>query len=62
MWGILAKVGGTILTGLGLDWAINSYSENQAAAEQQAKNINIGKLIVGGAAIYIGYLLLKGKF
>lgn len=59
MWGALAKVGGTILAGLGLDWALNSYEENQAQQEQQAKNINIGKVIVGASAIYLGYVMMK---
>lgn len=59
MWGALAKIGGAVLTGLGVDWAIRSYNESQAAAEQQQKNINTGKVIVGAAAIYLGYLLLK---
>ena len=60
MWGALAKIGGAVLTGLGVDWAISSYNESQAAAEQQQqKNINTGKVIVGAAAIYLGYLLLK---
>ena len=59
MWGALAKIGGAVLTGLGVDWAISSYNESQAAAEQQQKNINTGKVIGGAAAIYLGYLLLK---
>ena len=59
MWGALAKIGGAVLTGLGVDWAISSYNESQVAAEQQQKNINTGKVIVGAAAIYLGYLLLK---
>ncbi len=59
MWGAIAKVGGTILAGLGLDWALNSYEENQTAAAQQSKNINIGKFIVGASAIYLGYVMLK---
>lgn len=59
MWTALAKVGGAILTGLGVDWAISSYNESQAASEQQQKNIQTGKVIVGAAAIYLGFLLLK---
>lgn len=59
MWGVLAKIGGAVLTGLGVDWAISSYNESQAAAAQQQKNVNTGKVIVGAAAIYLGYLLLK---
>ncbi len=59
MWGILAKVGGAVLTGLGIDWAIGAVQENQAAAAQQAKNVQVGKVIVGASALYLGYLLLK---
>jgi len=59
MWGALAKIGGAVLTGLGVDWAISSYNQSQAQAAQQEKNINTGKVIVGAAAVYLGYLLLK---
>ncbi len=59
MWGALAKVGGTVLAGLGIDWAIGSYQESAAEAAQREKNQQIGKGIVGAAAIYLGYLLLK---
>lgn len=59
MWGLLAKVGGAVLTGLGIDWAISTVQENQAAAAQQEKNVQVGKVIVGASALYLGYLLLK---
>lgn len=59
MWGAFAKIGGAILTTLGVDWAINSYQQSAAEAEQQQKNIQTGKAIVGIAAIYLGFLLLK---
>jgi len=59
MWGAIAKIGGTILAGLGVEWAVNSYTENKQLTEQQQKNIQIGKIIVGVAAIYLGFILLK---
>ena len=59
MWGVLAKIGGAVLTGLGVDWAISSYNESQAAAEQQQENITTGKVIVGAAAIYLGDMQLN---
>lgn len=59
MWGVLAKIGGAILTGLGVEWAVDSYNESQAEAEQKQKNINTGKVIIGAASIYLGYLLMR---
>lgn len=59
MWGALAKIGGLVLGSLGVDWAISSYKENAAQQAQQEENIQVGKVVVGAAALYLGYLLLK---
>lgn len=59
MWSILAKVGGAVLTGLGVDWAISSYQQSAEEKARQEQNQKIGKGIVGAAALYLGYLLLK---
>lgn len=59
MWSILAKLGGTVLAGLGIDWAYDTYKENSAAAAQQQENIKVGKVIAGAAVVYLGYILLK---
>lgn len=59
MWGALAKVGGLVLGSLGIDWAIDSYKQNQTQQAQQAENIQVGKVIAGAGVIYLAYLLLK---
>ncbi len=59
MWGVLAKLGGGVLSAIGIDWAISAYQESAAEAAQREKNQQIGKGIVGAAAIYLAYLLLK---
>ena len=59
MWGALAKIGGLVLGSLGVDWAIGAYKENAAAQAQQEENIQVGKVFVGAAVLYLGYLLLK---
>lgn len=62
MWGTILKVGGSILAGLGLDWAYDSYQESQQQAAEEAqmnKQANWGKWILISAAVVLGYSLLK---
>ncbi|MBO6290589.1 MAG: hypothetical protein J6N45_09780 [Alphaproteobacteria bacterium] len=59
MWGALAKLGGAILATVGIDYAVDSYKENQAAAAADEKDAKIGKILVGAAALFVGYQLLK---
>lgn len=64
MWGALVKLGGAVLATLGIDWAVNEYSDYQAAqaeAKQDAKEAKLGKLLVIGAALFFGYKLLVRK-
>ncbi len=62
MWGIITKVGGSILAGLGLDWAWDSYKESQAQAQENAqmeKQANWGKYILIALIVGVSYKLLK---
>lgn len=59
MWAGLAKVGGLVLGSLGIDWAIDAYKENAAQQAQAEENKQVGKVIVGAAVLYLGYVLLK---
>lgn len=64
MWGAIAKLGGALLAGLGIDWAVDTYKENQAAnavAAQDAQEANWGKYILVAAALFFGYKLLTKK-
>lgn len=61
MWGTLAKLGGLVLTTIGLDYAVDSYKEKSAAEAQDAKEANIGKYVVLAAALFFGYKLLTRK-
>ncbi len=62
MWGTFLKLGGSLLAGLGIDWAWDSYQDSQAAAAEQAqmnKQANWGKWILITAAVLAGYSMLK---
>ncbi|MBP3687016.1 MAG: hypothetical protein J6J35_01475 [Alphaproteobacteria bacterium] len=62
MWGTFLKLGGSLLAGLGIDWAWDSYQESQATAVEQAqmnKQANWGKWILISAAVLAGYSMLK---
>lgn len=64
MWGAILKFGGALLAGLGLDYAVDAYKDNQAAnaeAAQNAQEANWGKYIVIAAALFFGYKLLTKK-
>lgn len=64
MWGAIAKLGGAILAGLGIDYAVGAYKENaaaNAAAAQDAQEANWGKYILTAAALFFGYKLLTKK-
>ena len=59
MFGALAKLGGAVVTALGIDWGISAYKENAAQQAQQEENIQVGKVILGVAVLYLGYVVLK---
>lgn len=62
MWGALAKVGGAILAGLGVDWAVSAVQDSQAAAAENAqmqRQAKWGKFILFGVVAYLGYRLLS---
>ncbi len=62
MFGTILKLGGSLLAGLGIDWAWDSYTEAQHAAVEQAqmnKQANWGKWILITAAVLVGYSMLK---
>lgn len=62
MWGTILKIGGSLLAGLGIDWAYDSYQQSQAEAAEQAqmnKQANWGKWILITAAVCMGYSMLK---
>lgn len=62
MWGTLLKVGGSILAAVGLDWAVDSYKENEAAkaeAAQMEKQAKWGKFILIGALVMVAYSMMK---
>ncbi len=62
MWGTVLKLGGSLLAGLGIDWAWDSYQDSQVAAAEQAqmnKQANWGKWILITAAVLVGYSMLK---
>ena len=61
MWGALAKLGGLVLTTIGIDYAVDSYREKSAEEAQDAKEANIGKYVVLAAALFFGYKLLTRK-
>lgn len=61
MWGALLKLGGALLTGLGIDYAVDAYKENQSEAAADAKEASWGKYIVMAAAVFFGYKLLTRK-
>lgn len=59
MWGALAKLGGAILATVGLDYAVDSYKESQAQAKADENEAKMGKVLLGAAALFLGYQLLK---
>lgn len=59
MFGALAKLGGAVAMALGIDWGISAYKENTAQQAQAEENKQVGKVIVGAAVLYLGYVLLK---
>lgn len=59
MWAGLAKIGGLVLGSLGIDYAIGAYKENAAAQAQAEENKQVGKVILGAAVLYLGFILLK---
>ena len=61
MWGALAKIGGLVLSTIGINYAVSSYQEKTAAEAQDAKEANVGKFILLGAILFIGYKLVTKK-
>lgn len=61
MWGALVKLGGLVLTTIGIDYAVDSYKEKSATEAQDAKEAKIGKYIVLAAVMFFGYKLLTKK-
>lgn len=64
MWGTLAKIGGSILAGLGIDWAYETVKENQTAKLEQAqmdKQAKWGKYILIATVIFVGYYAMGKK-
>lgn len=64
MWGTLAKVGASLLAGLGIDWAYSTVKENQEDAKEQAqmdKQAKWGKYILIGAMLLLGYSVMGSK-
>lgn len=61
MWGALAKLGGLVLSTIGINYAVSSYQEKSAAEAQDAKEANIGKFLLLGAFLFVGYKLLTKK-
>ena len=61
MWGALAKLGGLVLSTIGINYAVNSYQEKNAAEAADAKDANIGKFVLLGAVLFFGYKLLTKK-
>lgn len=64
MWGALVKLGGALLAGLGVDYAVDSYKEYTAEQKEKAldsKEANWGKYIVIAGALFFGYKLLTRK-
>jgi len=61
MWATIAKVGGSLLAGLGIDWAWDSYTENKKESEQMKKQANWGKWLLIGACVVYGFSLMKKK-
>lgn len=62
MWGFLAKLGGSLLAGLGVESLYSSYTEARAeAVEQDAadKRKKFGKLLLMGAAAFVAYTMFK---
>ena len=51
----MAALLGTILSGIGLDWAISSWNDSKV----EERNQKIGKIVLGVAAVYGGLLLVK---
>lgn len=61
MWGALAKIGGLVLSTIGINYAVESYQEKTATEAQDAKEANVGKFILLGAILFIGYKLVTKK-
>ena len=61
MWGALAKIGGLILSTVGINYAVDAYNDKTAAAAADAKDANIGKYIMLAAVLFVGYKLLTKK-
>ena len=61
MWGALAKIGGLILSTIGINYAVSSYQEKQAAEEQDAKEATIGKYLLAAVVLFVGYKLVTKK-
>lgn len=62
MWGFLAKLGGSILAGLGIESIYSSYTEAKADAVEQAaadKRKKFGKLLLIGAVAVVAYGMFK---
>ena len=64
MWGTLAKIGASIVAGLGIDWAYDSVKESQAEAKEQAqmeKQAKWGKWLLIGAMVFLGYSVMSKR-
>ena len=61
MWGALAKIGGLLLSTIGINYAVNAYNDKTAAEAADAKDANVGKYIMFAAVLFVGYKLLTKK-
>lgn len=62
MWGFLAKLGGSLLAGLGVESIYSSYTEARTEAVEQAaadKRKKFGKLLLIGAIAVVAYSMFK---
>ncbi len=61
MWGALVKIGGLILSTVGINYAVDAYNDKTAAAAADAKDAKIGKFLMLGVVLFVGYKLLTKK-
>ena len=61
MWGALAKIGGLILSTVGINYAVSAYQDKSAEEAADAKDANIGKYLLLGVILFVGYKLVTKK-